>query len=284
MTWIYNGLNADGGLEIKGVAPISETDEIFLDGVTVLAGPNGSGKTVIRNQMKFDDEVTPLNIDFSRAMPLQTLEAMRFYPRRPIPEDESLGIYSEPKEIETAREEIAEYIERLVGLRVGYNEYAAGLAASNNVEGNYEYFSLDSLSPGELSLSLLNYIVRVNIIDASSVVYIESLEAFLSPEWIVEYARILVGINKRIGTRFFVTSHNPDFVSAIRYISEHEGTLDKTRFYLAKKNDDGRYDYRECVEDEKSIEPIFKLFAIALDKISEYSREEAWEEGGDGNQ
>ena len=192
MTWIYNGLNADGGLEIKGVAPIAETDEIFLDGITVLAGPNGSGKTVIRNQMKFDDEVSPLNIDFSRATPLQTLEAMRFYPRRPIPEDESLGIYSEPKEIETAREEIAEYVERLVGLRVGYNEYAAGLAASNNVEGNYEYFSLDSLSPGELSLSLLNYIVRVNIIDASSVVYIESPEAFLSPEWIVEYARILV--------------------------------------------------------------------------------------------
>ncbi len=281
MTWIYNGLNADGGLEIKGVAPIAETDEIFLDGITVLAGPNGSGKTVIRNQVKFDDEVSPLNIDFSRATPLQTLEAMRFYPRRPIPEDESKGIYFEPKEIEMAREEIAEYVERLVGLRVGYDEYSAGLIASNNVEGNYELYSLDALSPGELSLCLLDIIVRTHVIDGSSVVYIESPEAFLSPEWIVEYARILVWINKRIGTRFFVTSHNPDFVSAIRYISEYEGTLGAVRFYLAKKNEDGRYDYRECVEDKKSIEPIFKFFATALDKISEYSCEEVKKEGSD---
>lgn len=109
MTWIYNGLNADGGIEIKGVAPIAETDEIFLDGITVLAGPNGSGKTVIRNQMRFDDEVTPLNIDYSRATPLQTLEAIRFYPCRPISFDESEGVWGEPEEIETARDEIAEY-------------------------------------------------------------------------------------------------------------------------------------------------------------------------------
>ena len=275
MTWIYNGLNADGGLEIKGVAPISETGEIFLDGITVLAGPNGSGKTVIRNQMKFDDEVSPLNIDFSRATPLQTLEAMRFCPRRPIPEDESLGICSEPKEIETAREEIAEYVERLVGLRVGYNEYSAGLAASNNVEGNYEYYSLDSLSPGELSLSLLNYIVRVNIIDASSVVYIESPEAFLSPEWIVEYARVLVWINKRIGTRFFVTSHNPDFVAAIRYISEYEGTLDKIRFYYAEKTDSG-FTWKEAKEDgddPKSIASLFEMFIKGMKKIEVYSND-----------
>ncbi|MBR5242813.1 MAG: hypothetical protein IKW13_01130 [Thermoguttaceae bacterium] len=275
MTWIYNGLNADGGLEIKGIAPIVETDEIFLDGITLLAGPNGSGKTVIRNHMEFGDEVSPLCIDFSRTTPLQTLEALRFYPRRPIPMDESKGFYSEPEEIETAREEIAEYVERLAGLRVGYDEYSAGLLASNNVEGNYEYYSLDSLSPGELSLSLLNYIVRVNIIDASSVVYIELPEAFLSPEWIVEYARVLVWVNKRIGTRFFVTSHNPDFVAAIRYISEYEGTLDKTRFYYAKKKDDG-FAWKEAKEDgddPKSIAPLFKIFIKGIEKIAEYSND-----------
>lgn len=276
MTWVYNGLDADGGIEIKGLAPIAETDEIFLDGITVLAGPNGSGKTVIRNHMRFDDETSPFSIDFSRATPLQTLETTRFYPRRPIPEDESKGIYSEPEEIETAREEIAEYVERLVGYRVGYDEYTAGIAASNTGGEVRELYSLDALSPGELSLCLLDYIVRTNVIDGSSVVYIESPEAFLSPEWIVEYARILVWINKRIGTRFFATSHNPDFVAAIRYISEREGTLDKTRFYYAVKTDEG-FAWREAKEDgddPKDIGPLFEIFVKGIEKIAEYSREE----------
>ena len=273
MTWIYNGLQVGEELEIKGIEPIVETDEIFLDGITLLAGPNGSGKTVIRNHMKFGDEVSPLSIDFSRTTPLQTLEAMRFYPCRPIPMDESKGFYSEPEEIETAREEIAEYVKKIAGYSVGHDEYSAGLVAANDVEGNYNLYSLDALSPGELSLCLLNFIVRTNVIDGSSVVYIESPEAFLSPEWIVEYARILVWINKRIGTRFFVTSHNPDFVSAIRYISEREGTLDKTRFYYAEKTGDGFAwkEAREDGDDPKSIAPLFKIFIKGIEKIAEYS-------------
>ena len=275
MTWIYNGLDVNSYLEIEGIEPVVKTDEIFLDGVTVLAGPNGSGKTVIRNHMKFGDEVSPLNIDFSRATPLQTLETMRFYPRRPIPMDESKGFYSEPEEIETAREEIAKYVEKIAGYSVGHDEYSAGLIASNNVEENYELYSLDALSPGELSLCLLNFIVRTHVIDGSSVVYIEEPEAFLSPEWIVEYARILVWINKRIGARFFVTSHSPDFVSAIRYISEYEGTLDKTRFYYAEKTDDG-FAWKEAKEDgddPKSIAPLFEIFVKGIEKIAEYSGE-----------
>ena len=100
-------------------------------------------------------------------------------------------------------------------------------------------------------------------------------EAYLHPEWIVEYARMLVLINKTLGTRFFIATHNPDMTSAIRYISEKEGTLDSVNFYIAEESPTSKYQYRyrEAREedDEKSIGPLFESFVRGIEKIAEYS-------------
>ena len=64
---------------------------------------------------------------------------------------------------------------------------------------------------------------------------IDEPESNLHPQWIIEYARIIVMLNKELGVKFFLATHNPDMVSAIRYISEKEKTLEKVNFYLAEK-------------------------------------------------
>jgi len=90
----------------------------------------------------------------------------------------------------------------------------------------------------------------------------------MHPKWIVEYARIIVKLNKEMGIKFFIASHDPDFISAIRYISEKEGNLDKVNFYLAEKEGDTfTYNYMHLLHN---IDPIFKSFNIAISKIEEY--------------
>jgi len=59
---------------------------------------------------------------------------------------------------------------------------------------------------------------------------IDEPEAHLHPQWIVEYARILVLLNKKLGVKFMIASHNPDMVSALRYISEKEEILQNVHF------------------------------------------------------
>ena len=75
-------------------------------------------------------------------------------------------------------------------------------------------------------------------------------------------------LNKELGVKFFLASHNPDMVSAIRYISEKEGILESVNFYLAEKvKDEFSYNYKFL---DKEIDPIFESFNIAIDRINKY--------------
>lgn len=134
-------------------------------------------------------------------------------------------------------------------------------------------FPMRDCATGLKSVGLLQMLMNKGALTETTAVFLDEPEAYLHPEWIVEYARMLVLINKFLGTRFFIATHNPDMVSAIRFISEKEETLDLAHFYVAKESSASkfRYSYTEAQDDEKSIEPIFKSFATALDKITEYS-------------
>ena len=269
MAWIGNTKYIDGGL-----GPVSEGEEIHLDGITVLAGPNGSGKTLIRNHTLYAN-VSTFHIDFSHITPVQTLKLLNWRECSPLESESSGSWYEESDEVESARKGIAAYVDDLIERRVDKEYFSGGMEACDLRVFKYSEYSINDLSPGEISLCILAFMVRNYKVDGRTIVYIESPEAFLSPEWIVEYARVLVWINKRIGTRFFVTSHNPDFVSAIRYISEYEGTLDKIRFYYAEKTDDG-FAWKEAKEDgddPKSIAPLFEIFIKGIAKIAEYSND-----------
>lgn len=98
---------------------------------------------------------------------------------------------------------------------------------------------------------------------------IDEPEAHLHPQWIVDFANILVQLNKVLGVKIIITSHNPDMISAIRTISEAQGVLETTRFYLATKTDEEsyRYSYQDLGTE---IGPIFESFNIALSRIYLY--------------
>lgn len=130
-------------------------------------------------------------------------------------------------------------------------------------------FPLFESATGIKSFSVLQMLLRNGVINKNTLLIIDEPEAHLHPQWIVEYARIVVQMHKAIGTKFFIASHSTDFVSAIRYIAAKQKQLKSLNYYLGKEVRDKKYmfDYQHLGID---IEPIFASFNKSYEKLSEY--------------
>lgn len=128
-------------------------------------------------------------------------------------------------------------------------------------------FNLLDCATGVKSFSILQLLLKNGKINSKTLLIVDEPESHLHPQWIIEYARLLVLINKNIGTKIFIASHNPDMVSALKFISEKQQTEGNLNFYLAEKNTDFNYNYKPLGVD---IEPIFESFNIAIDRINQY--------------
>ena len=164
-----------------------------------------------------------------------------------------------------------DYITNIIKKEIlkGDVKYDDDILASMNFSFSREdgkVFDLLDCATGIKSFSILQMLLILGYINSKTLLVFDEPESNLHPQWIVEYARIIVLINKFIGAKFFIASHNPDFISAIRYISERENTLDSVNFYLAEK-DKFSYVYKDL---GTHIDPIFESFNIALDRIEKY--------------
>ena len=130
-------------------------------------------------------------------------------------------------------------------------------------------FDLKDCATGVKSFSILQLLLKNGFLQKDTLLIIDEPEAHLHPQWIVEYARMIVLLHKEIGVKFFVASHSTDMISAIRYIAAKEEVQDKLNFYLAEDSEGTPYEYtyRDLGLD---IDPIFKSFNKSLDKIDEY--------------
>jgi energy-coupling factor transporter ATP-binding protein EcfA2 len=145
-----------------------------------------------------------------------------------------------------------------------------------NEDGHWQYLRKDGLSPIDLSicatgmkaLSILEILYDGGYLDDDTLLIVDEPEAHLHPQWVFEYAKILVALNRRHQVRLLITSHNPDMVNAIKTIADEEG-VEGLRFYVSESVDDSPYDftYRDLGRD---IEPIFATFNKALDSIEAY--------------
>ena len=134
-----------------------------------------------------------------------------------------------------------------------------------------EEFDLLECATGIKSFSLLQMLLKNLYLDENTLLIIDEPEAHLHPQWIVEYARLIILLHKKLGVKFFIASHSTDMVRAIRYISEKEGIMPDVDFYVAEENENGKYSYNYLNDD---IEPIFESFNKSFDKVAEYSRRE----------
>ncbi len=160
------------------------------------------------------------------------------------------------------------------------NEIIDGETEYDNKSENFVYnrkdgFSVELLScaTGLKSFSLLQILYNNGFLDNKTLLILDEPEAHLHPEWVVQYARLIVMLHKELKVNFLIGSHNPDMVMAIKYIAKKELEIGSkaVNFYLAKESVKYRFDYKLI---ETDIEPIFKSFNASLDNISKYGASE----------
>ena len=181
-------------------------------------------------------------------------------------------------------------LEKLLKRKIKGTHYSQEMSfqISENIKGESEYsddslsytfsfkrkdgavFDLNEVATGIKAFSIIQLLLKNGHIDNRTLLIIDEPESHLHPQWIVEYARMIVLLHKHIGVKFFLASHNPDMVSAIRYIAEKEEVLDNVNYYLAEKAEGETYLYNYTPLGS-DISPIFKSFNIAIDRISQYS-------------
>ncbi len=130
-------------------------------------------------------------------------------------------------------------------------------------------FDLLECATGIKSFSMLQLLLKNLFLDDSTLMIIDEPEAHLHPQWIVEYARLIVLLHKRVGVKFFIASHSTDMVSSIRYIAEKERCLSSLSFYVAERDarEADAFNFRALGHD---IEPIFESFNKSFEKLDYY--------------
>lgn len=128
--------------------------------------------------------------------------------------------------------------------------------------------NVSDAATGVKTFAYMTQLLRNGWLDKETLLLIDEPEAHLHPQWIVEFARLLVKIHKELGVKVLVASHNPDMVAAIQSIAQKEEVIDKTVFYLAQRGkEEMKYDF---VDKGTEISDIFTSFNIAISRIEMY--------------
>lgn len=128
---------------------------------------------------------------------------------------------------------------------------------------------LEDTATGIKSFAYLQRLLENGYLNEESLLLIDEPEAHLHPQWIVEFARLLVLLHKQVGLKIMIATHNPDMVSAIQSIACRESVLENTCFYQAERAPENsmQYVYKNLGND---ISEIFKSFNIAISRIQDY--------------
>ena len=167
----------------------------------------------------------------------------------------------------TSKKAFNEIMESIIRGKASYDEDTIHTYRYHRMDG--KVFNLFDSATGIKSFSILQMLLNNGSINKNTLLIIDEPEAHLHPQWIVEYARLIVLMHKHIGTKFFLASHSTDFVSAIKYIATKENCLESLSYYLSEEDKDNpyTYNYRSLNTD---IEPIFESFNKSFALIEEY--------------
>ena len=174
------------------------------------------------------------------------------------------------REMPSTARKIRNRLCRIIGGRI--EVYKEEIGDSYDIRYIRSSDNLDiSINEAATGLKTFTYILRLlenGYLNENSILLIDEPEAHLHPQWIVEFARILVLLHKEVGTTILLASHNPDMVAALKSISEAEEIDHKVSFYQAILNENTqKYTYQYL---GNSIEEIFESFNIALNRIKDY--------------
>lgn len=144
---------------------------------------------------------------------------------------------------------------------------------SFTLEDSNQSFDIEQCATGIRAFAAILLLLQNGTLNDRTLLIVDEPEAHLHPEWVVEYARLLVLLHEKVKLRLFIASHDSDFVSALKNIADAKKLEENVvNFYLAKPNDERpvRYNYTRL---NNNTGPIHKEFNNAFDLTDKYCDE-----------
>ena len=141
----------------------------------------------------------------------------------------------------------------------------------NYVRSDGKVFNLSESATGIKAFAIINLLYKKDLLTKKTLLILDEPEVHLHPKWVVEYARLVVLLNKHLGVKFLIASHHPEFVSSIKYIAKKENIENKLNFYLAREREENQYEF---APNGYEIDKTFESFNNAYDLIEKYGDNE----------
>lgn len=139
-------------------------------------------------------------------------------------------------------------------------------------EEGQEATKAENLSMGLKFFVLLRHMLQKGILSKKDILILDEPENHLHPEWQVQYAKILVLLQKTYDLTLLVTSHSTFFVNALQQAALAKDVSERTKFYLAveDKTSSGGFTFEE---NNIFAADIFKSFNKGFERIDEIASE-----------
>lgn len=129
--------------------------------------------------------------------------------------------------------------------------------------------NINNLSTGLKAFVILKILLERGILKEKDVLILDEPEIHLHPKWQMQYAQIIVLLQKFFDLSIIVTTHSADFLAAIEYYAKKYKNIDKCKFYLAKNEDN----FNTFVDVTSETEKIYKQMFVPKFHLDELNYE-----------
>ena len=131
-------------------------------------------------------------------------------------------------------------------------------------EEDEKKLNLINYSSGMKSFYLIKSLLEKGVIRENGTLILDEPEVHLHPEWQLNFAEIIVLLQKEFGLHILINTHSPYLVEAIDIFSKKNGINNSVKYYLAKN------DIKDVTE---SIDEIYEQMYVPLNRLEELAED-----------
>lgn len=120
-------------------------------------------------------------------------------------------------------------------------------------------------SAGIKQIGVIQILLENGSLKENSFLIIDEPESNLHPDWQIKFAEILVMLTKELDITLYLNSYSPIFIEAISLYAQYYDLLDKTSFYLTKKQENGKYNFKKI--SPKNMGEIYENLTKPYDML-----------------
>ncbi|MDM8566209.1 AAA family ATPase [Candidatus Halobeggiatoa sp. HSG11] len=233
-------------LSLKNIGLIKEAN-IKIDGLTVIAGENDTGKSTVGKSLFFINQFWDIN-KLKSNIYYRFNNIFYFLPQKNVKIAFNQNIFKYETSLD--KDKLVNGLKDIINGEFIYVALKELIFKRANQE-----FNINAVATGIKNFGILQLLIKNNYLTKDSILIVDEPEVHLHPKWQLEYAKFIVELVKN-GVNVLITSHSPYMVEALKRYSEKEQI--NSDFYLAENG------FVDKIENSNS-----KTLAKIFEKLSE---------------